>query len=388
MAITGKTYNQLLGMAIDTVSTKAGIVLNTKVGSVVRAILEAVTLLVFYLQSLVLAVQNLQRAATATGADLVSWFADFGFVMLTATYNTGQATFTRFTPNASAPLVAVGTIVQASAGNIQYQVVADATNGAFSATLNGYPVAANASSVIATIQAVLPGTSSNLSAGALNQFVSNLPGLDTVTNASAIANALDAETPTAARLRFVLWLNGLSKATSAAIDAAIANVQQGLYWTKLENLNFDGTAHAGWFTVICQDGSGGLATALFNAISASINLTRPFTVGFALATPTNIGINVVMTAVLPATLSAPAATAAKASAVTAVGLYINGLQTGATVPWIRVADVAIDAMIASLAPLGVGTSGISVNAVTLNGASLDVAIASNATARAGSVAVS
>jgi len=73
---------------------------------------------------------------------------------------------------------------------------------------------------------------------------------------------------------------------------------------------------------------------------------------------------------------------------TAVAIYINGLTFGQTVPWLRCADVAINAMTTYLAALNYVTSGISVNAVTLNTVAADFAIAFNATARAGTVTVS
>jgi hypothetical protein len=256
------------------------------------------------------------------------------------------------------------------------------------AALNGYQLPANQASISPTVQALVAGTSSNVLAGSINQMVTNLPGFDLVTNASPINNAKDAESDAAALLRFASWFSSLSKATKAAIAAAIMGVQQGLSFLLLENQTFSGATQQGFFTAIVQDGSGGMTLQELINVQNAIDLSRPFTVGFAAQGPNDTSINVAMTAVLPSAVTVGDAASAKTAAQNAVAAYINGLAFGQTVPWLRCADVAIDAMITYLAALNYVTSGISVNAVTLNGAAADAAIAFNATARAGTVAVS
>lgn len=389
MAITTRTFNDFLSSALNIVSTKANAALDTRVGSVIRAMYEASATQWLFLQSMILKVQTMQRGATSTGDDLVSFYADFGFSMLPATLNTGQATFSRYQANASAPIIPVAALVQASLGNIQYQVVADATNPAYVPAVNGYQLPANALSVTVSVQAVAAGTASNLLAGALNQLVTPLPGIDTVTNASPINNAKDAESEAASRVRFVAYITGgLIKATAAAIDSAIAGVQQGLNWLKLENQNFDQSAHLGFFTVVAQDGSGTLPAATSTAISQAIEATRGFTIGFNLQPPTTITANVAATAVLPAGLDAGTAAGAKTAAQNAVASYINGRSIGKSLEIERVSKAAIDAMIAYLAALGIDTGDVSLNGMTLNGAASDLACGATAIIRAGTVVVS
>jgi hypothetical protein len=388
VGISTRSYNDFLSSALAIVATKAKAILDTRVGSLVRAVFEAATAQWLYLQTLILQVQAIQRGATSKGADLDSFLADFSFMRLPATYDTGPVTLTRLSPNASAPVAPVGAIVQSSLGNIQYQIVADASNGSYVAALNGYQLPTNQASISPTVQALAAGTASNVLAGAINQMVTNLPGFDLVTNASPINNAKDAESDAAALLRFASWFSSLSKATKAAISAAIMGVQQGLSFLLLENQTFSGTTQNGFFTTIVQDGSGGITSQALINIQNAIDLSRPFTVGFAAQAPTNTAINAAMTAVLPSTVSIGDAASAKTSAQNAVATYINGLAFGQTVPWLRCADVAIDAMITYLAALNYVTSGISVNVVTLNGTAADAVIAFNATARAGTIVVS
>lgn len=388
MPITLRQFADVLTSMVNAVTTKAKAPVDTTVGSAVRAILEASALQDSYLLGQVLAVQNIQRAATATGLDLDSFFADFAFTRLPATQALGQVTFTRLSPNASAPTIAVGTLVQAPLGSIQFTVIADATQTGYNSALSAYVMPANTATVTATVQAVVAGTTSNVLAGAISQIASSVPGVDQVTNGLAFSSAINAESDTAARIRFAAYIVGQSKSTSAALDAAIAGTKQGLNWIKLENLNPDSSTHLGWFSVIAQDGTGTLTTAETAAITAALNTTRAFTVGYTLATPPNVATTIVMTAVLPAAVTTPDAIAAKAAGAAAITAYVGALSIGQNVEWLRCASVAIDAMVAYLAPLGYATAGVSVNGVTVNGVAGDLTIATTSIAHLASVTVS
>src|SRR5882724_369590 len=104
----------------------------------------------------------------------------------------------------------------------------------FSATNNGYLIAAGASSVVASTQALVSGTSGNAALGAINKIGSPLSGIDFVSNGVAFANGSDSESDDDLKQRFALFLLGLSRATKLAVLSAIADVQTGLLVNVVE----------------------------------------------------------------------------------------------------------------------------------------------------------
>lgn len=374
MPIQIRQYADMVESALAAVSTKSGVPLNLDPGSIVRALLEAALLQDLYQQVLLLQVQAAGRASTATGADLDSYFEDFDFPRLPATHDVGQATFSRFTANGSSPTVPVGATIQSNAGQITYVVVADPFNPDYDMILSGYPIPPDGTSVTTTIQAVEPGTASNVIAGILTVLTSAIPGVDEVVNLQPINNAKDAETDTAYRARFVQFLNSLSKATAGAIDAAIEKVQQGLSWIKLENQTPTGAARPGFFSVVAEDGSGSLPTATHDAIASAVEAVRPFTVGFGVFAPSIVEVDVSMTAILASDADEAKARAAIKNAVSS---YLVGRGIGATVYFSRIVQLAIDASADVLA----------VECVLLNGTPGDVVVGPTQIARPGQILV-
>src|SRR5579875_239312 len=214
------------GMAAGVQGASSALI-DLTVGSVLRAVLEANASLALWLQWLIVQVLSVTRATTSNGPDLDSWMADYGITRLPAVAATGSVTFARFTPGIAA-LVPVGTVVRSTDGSESFAVVADATNAAYSAASNGYLVAAAASAVNATVQAVTPGAAGNVQAGGITVLAAAIAGIDTVVNAGALTNGMDAESDTALRARFSSWAASLSRATPVAIRFAAAGVQQNV----------------------------------------------------------------------------------------------------------------------------------------------------------------
>lgn len=374
MPIQLRQYADMVSSALAAVGAKSSVQIDLSAGSVVRAILEAALLQDLYLQVVALQVQAAGRASTASGADLDSYYADFAFPRLPASFDVGQATFSRFTANGSSPTVPVGATIQSNAGQISYAVVADPSNPAYSQALSGYLMPANGTTVTATVQAVQAGTASNVLIGLLTVLTSAIPGIDQVVNLQPINNAIEAETDTAYRARFIQYLNSMSKATATAIDAAVEKVQQGMSWIKLENQTPDGGIRQGFFSVIAEDGSGGLPTATHDAIALAVDAVRPFTVGFGVFAPTIVPVVVAMTAIL-----APGSDgAATRSAIqNAVSTYILGLGIGGTVYLSRIVQLAIDS----------SASVIAIENITLNSSPTDIVVGPTQIARPGQLLV-
>lgn len=337
-------------------------VLNFNIGTVFRALGEAVSGIALWLQGLILQLLALTRASTSTGSDLDSWFADFGFSRLAASYATGSVTFSRFTPTSQA-VVPVGTVVQTTDGSQQFTVNTDTTNPAYSATLGGYVLAASTASVTVTVTAVTAGTGANVLANTITQLSQSVPGVDTVTNAAAFTNAVDAETDANALARFQTWLLSLSKATKAAIGNAITSLQQGLTYTINENYNYAGTYQPGHFSVVVDDGSGTPSDSLISTVYNAIDAVRGFTITFDVNKPVVVHANVVMTIT---TATGYTHSAITALVQTALQTYINSLPLGTALAYSRLAQVAYDA----------STAVTNVTGVTLNGATADLAATS------------
>lgn len=278
MTIPSKTFAQLITDMTTQWANAVGVTPALEPGDMLLAIFEAAAGQVVFLQGQAQLINNVSRAQTSTGADLDSFYAQFSFTRLPATYNTGQVTFGKLSPSASQALVPAGTIVQTPGGATQYQAVADTTQPTWSASLNAYVMAPGQTSLTATVQALVAGTGPNVSAGALSQIASSVPGIDTVTNGAAINNAVNAESDTAFRARFVLYLAGLARATEGAILSAIAGVQQNLQVNLLENETPSGATQLGQFTAVIDDGSGSPPSSLIISIQNAVNAVRGFTI--------------------------------------------------------------------------------------------------------------
>lgn len=358
MALTTYTFNQIVSGIAAATQAAASSLLDFGVGSILRALAQAVAGQFLWLQAIILQVLTLTRAATSVGADLDSWCADFGFTRLPATAATGQVTFSRFTATQQA-VVPVGATVQTSDGSQTFAVTLDTGNSAYNAGLGGYVILANTASVNVPVQAVAGGSGGNAQAGAISVITSPIIGVDTVTNGAAFLNGADAEPDADFRARFVLYLASLSKGTKAAIGSAVRGVQQGLNYTITENQNYNGTANQGYLYVVVDDGTGQASSDLLARVNAAIDAVRPFTSNFGVFAPAIVTANVGMTVT-----SAPGFNHATVVGNVGVALtnFLNRLTLGVSVPYTQLASVAY------------GVAGVqNVIGVTLNGGTFDLA---------------
>lgn len=372
MALQTFSFSQIVSSIATGMQASASAVLNFTAGSVLRAIAEAVAAIVLWLQAIILQVLTLTRASTSAGADLDSWFADFGFERLTASKATGQVTFSRFTATQQA-VVPVGATVKTTDGSQTFAVTVDTSNSAYNAGLGGYVLPANTASVNVPVQAAVAGAAGNVQAGSITVITSAI-GVDTVTNAAAFLNGADAESDPASRARFVLYLASLSKATKTAIGSAILGVQQGLNYTITENEDYDSTVDNGYFYVVVDDGTGHASSDLLASVSAAIEAVRGFTIRYGVFAPSLVTADVAM-----AISSAPGFNHATVVGNVGAALtnFLNSLKLGVSVPYTQLASVAY------------GVAGVSnVSGILLNGGTAD--LASNAKTRivAGAMTIS
>lgn len=339
-------------------------------GSITLAFGQATTGAFLWLQGLVATVLLLTRAATSSGSDLDSWMADYFFTRLPAVPSTGQATFSRFTPTLQA-VVPVGQLISTGPGGIQFIVTQDATNPAYNATLGGYVLAPATASVTVPIQAQTAGAAGNVLANTITSFVSPIPGVDSVTNASPLTSGADSESDTAFRSRFQLYILSLREGTVAAIRFAVLSIRQGLTCQVLENLTPSLTTDNGFITVLIDDGSGNPSGTLITSASLAVDAVRAAGIRFGVIGPT-IQTNTIACTVVSQISSKHSADIA--AAIAALTNYVNTLPVGTVLVWARLYQVAFDSSPNIVGVTGLllngGTSDRATNAVHVNKSSL------------------
>jgi hypothetical protein len=298
-----KTFTQMLQDWAAAVQGVCATLLDFAIGSILRAIAEAQGGAGLWLESLILRLlvtTRLSTAVAAAGANnsvgpaVDSFVADFGLTRLPAVSATGSVTFARFTPT-NAATIPVGALTQTADGTQTFAVVADTTQSAYNPTLNAYVIPASTASITATVQAVNGGTAGNISAGTLTVLQTGISGVDTVTNASAFANGVNAETNGALAARFIAFINSLSKATLGAFGYAILSLQYGLQYQLIENKDYNGAADNGMVTVIIDDGSGATPSGTITAAWSVINAVRAAGIRIGVYAATKLTANVVVT---------------------------------------------------------------------------------------------
>lgn len=373
MAITAKSFSQLVSDQVAAVQGAASGLVDLTVGSILRSVVEANAAVILWLQGLILQLLSITRASTSAGADLDSWFADYGFTRLGAVGATGSVTFSRFTPTAAAT-IQVGTLVQTGDGAQQYAVVADGTNPAFDVSTNSYTIAAGVTSLAVAVQAVTTGSGGNAAAGQINTLAQALPGIDTVTNAAPLSNGADAESDAAARSRFVAYIANLSRATKAAVAYAVTSIQQGVLYSLTENQDYAGNPKIGYFYVVADDGTGAPTSDFLATVYAAVDAVRPVTSTFGVFAPVVTTANVNMTITTDPAYSHPTLVATVQAALVA---YINSLTVGQSLPYSRLAQIAYSA----------SPGVLNVTATTLNSGTSDLVVDSQHVIKAGTVVV-
>ena len=373
MAITTQDFTTLVRNQVTAIQGAAKVLVDMTVGSILRAVVEANAAVILWLQGLILQLLAITRAATSSGADLDSWVGDFGLTRLAAVAASGQVSFARFTPSQQA-VVPVGTTIQTGDGSQQFAVTLDTTNPTYSASLGGYVLAAGVASINVPVAAVTAGAGGNVSAGQINTLTQALPGVDTVSNAAAFTNGVDAESDAALRIRFIAFVASLSKATKGAVGYAITSLKQGVIYTLVENQQYNGTTDYGYFYVVVDDGTGSPGSTFLSNVSNAIDAVRGVSIRFGVFAPVVVTANAGMTITTAAGYDHNAVVAL---VVAALQSYINGLTLGQTLTYSRLAQVAYDA-----------SPGVTnVTAVTLNGGTADVSATSKQVIKAGTLTV-
>jgi uncharacterized phage protein gp47/JayE len=337
MGLPSKTFQQFVDSMVAQWTASLGFPPTLPDGDPLLALMQTTAAQLVFMQAQVQLVNAVARAQTSTGADLDSFYAQFGFTRLPAQAAEGPVVFSNATPATAVVLVPVGTVVQTIGGAIQYAVVADTNQPTFDPIQNAYVLQVGQSSLTATAKALVAGSSYNVTVGQLAQIGTPVPGINSVTNTETITNGADAESDAAFRSRFVLYINSLSKATYGAIVSAITSVQQGLEYDLEENVDITGAPHPGEFVAAIDDGTGAPSSALITAIFNAVDAVRGFTImPQVIAAPVNTVSIVIVIKVASGFVSATVETAVQNAIITVV----NNGQIGAPLYVSDVIDAA------------------------------------------------
>ncbi len=363
-----KTLQQFVGDMTTAYGSSLEILPNLQPGDPELAVFEATGTQDVFLESLLQIIWTAARASTASESDLDSFCADFNFYRLAATTAQGTVTLSALSAPVVQVPIATGVLVQTPGGAIQYQLIADTTQPAWSPALNSYVLPAGQLSINATAQATVAGSADNVQPGQLTQFATGVAGIATVTNGAAITNGLDQESDIAFRARFIQYLASLSKATLGAILFAVNSVQQSLSTLPLENTAVNFTPMLGTNTIIVDDGSGNPPATLLNNIQAAVNGVRAFGIQVNVKGPSTINCVISLSAV---TSSKPTETSAtiQSNIQNAVLNYINGIELEDNLQTVYINDIVT---VATASDPNVMT--VTLGSVTINGAAADLSI--------------
>ena len=355
MSLASQDFTTIVRNQVTAIQAKARQFMDFSVGSILLAISETNAAVILWLQSLLLQLLATTRAATSTAADQDSWVADYGITRLAALSATGSVTFSRYTATQQA-VVPIGASVQTTDGTQTFTVTTDTTNTAYSATLLGYVINGGVSSVTVPVIATNAGIVGNVAISTITLLGQSIPSVDTVNNALAFTNGVDAESDIALRARFIAYLSSLSKATKSAIGYAITSVQSGIVYTLVEDQDYNGATDYGYFYVVFDDGSGNPSANLISTVSNAVDASRPVGTRFGVFGPTLVTVTVVASLTVSAGYTLATV---DAIARTAVLNYINALTLGQTLAYTKLAQIIYES-----SPGITNVTGLQVNAAT------------------------
>lgn len=354
-----RSFNALVQTIAAGIQGRAAQLIDLTVGSPLRAIIEAVAGVALWLQAFALQVLAVSRLATSTGTDVDSFVGDFGLTRLGQSLASGPLTFTRFSPAATSPFVPVGATVQTSDGSQTVTVVADTTNPNFSASLGGYSMPLSATTLTVLGQAQATGPTGNIAPGTATVMTSPITGIDQVSNSLAFTGGQLAETDSALKARFVLFILGLSRGNIYGVESALANLNVSIAYTITDQKTYAGVFTPGFFYVVVDDGSGMPSSAFLLAATNAVNSVRPLGVNFSVFSPSLLAANINM---ILTTAAGYNHTAVVNQVLALLNANILALGLGAGLPYSLLAAWAFSVP-------GVTNA----SAITLNGTMADVA---------------
>lgn len=383
MALPQFSLAQLQALYFSQYSAVANVPANTDEGSSVWSIGNAGALLGLNLQQLAIYVDAISRLGTSTGADVDSFVNPFGIERIAATYATGPVVFTAPSVAQQQIIVPVGGQVS-TPGGLVFTVIADTTNAAYSAALNGYPINIGSQSVTATVECTVAGTVGNVQAGQITQPFNGtasppITGISTFNNAVAFTNAEPAETDQQLIVRFAKAQSTGVVGTDNALAAAVLGVQPGLTYSIGDGLNSGGGAAAATVSVYVNilGQSAAPPATLIAEVQAALQGAKAGGVAATAYAPTLDAVAVSATIHMPTSLSAAQVTSVQSACSAAVTAYLNNIGLSPTggsteADYITVASLLLTTLQAQVQAITGSIAGAKVDSVQLNSGTADI----------------
>jgi hypothetical protein len=270
-----RSFNQIVTNISTGIQGRSSRLVDFSQGSPLRAIAEGFAGLFLWFQALVLLLLQAMRLSTASGVDVDTFVGDFQVYRIQSQAASGTVVLSRRSISKVSAFVPVGALFQTRSGGLQYRVTANPTFVGWSASLNGYTLAANVASITVPIVALVAGVNGNVIAGSITQFASPITGFDDVINPAALLNGFDSEPDQRLKDRFAAFILGLSRGDYFGTEYAILSTGVTVQWTLTEDFDYAGNWHPGYYYVVADDGSGTPSSDFMTAIVAAVNSVRP-----------------------------------------------------------------------------------------------------------------
>jgi uncharacterized phage protein gp47/JayE len=369
-----KTFAEIVNQMTTAIQAAAKVnlqeVINLTPGSVTLAEVESVAGVTLWLQGQIVKLLAISRLSTCGGPgasyspDVDSFIADYDLIRLPAVHTTGNVTVSRFS-NTNQAVILIGQQFKSSTTGLVFSAIADSSNPYYISGMSAYVIPSGTSSINVLVQCNTIGSVGNVASGSIDTIVNPIIYVDTVTNTVPFDNGSDEETDDEVKLRFVLYINGLSKATLIALEAALAGLQENIEYNVVENMDYHTDAiRLGYFYAIIDDGSGDPPDSLMTAAYDVLNATRGLTIFFEVYRPVIVQVTVTATITVPiGTDTAPLIL----SVAEAIESYIASLQIGETFYYSKIEYICY-----SVSPNVI----VNVHSVFLNGGTSDLIVTS------------
>lgn len=394
MTLPQKQFDDFVNDQAAAMQASSSSLLDFSVGSILRALIEANAGNALWLEGLCTTLLAVTRLTTSHGEDVDTFVEQFGLERNAATPAFGEVTFSRFTTTTQATIAAgtldpgtlnlltQGALVYSSANQVTYSVYADDSNPNYDPDLNAYVVPIDTASIDVPVIAITAGAVGNVFSNQITTIASVIVGIDTVTNDQPFSNGENQESDSALKIRFVLYLNSLSKATEQAIEAAVAGVEGVARYKIVENEDILGNVLLGFFYVVIDDGSGAASGTLLSNVQTAVGLVRGLTIAYSIYAPDPVPISISAHVFTDGTI--PDDTV-QTAALDALESYITDLGFDSLIAYSEIPRIIYD--------VNTSLSGnkyspiINVNNYTLNGGTSDITLVGREIATDGTLTV-
>lgn len=329
------SFDQLVQNQQASLTSLSSIFTDFQEGSILKSLIETNAGNSIWIQALISALLAVTRLQTSSGNDVDTFIQQFGFIRPPATASTGLVTFSRTITTSVSYIPASTTILQTSSSpSIQFTTTIDTTNPNYDPTTNSYVMSISTSSINVPVICLQTGSIGNVAAGQITVINSPLINVPSVNNGSPFTNGSDVATDEQTKIDFVLYLQGLSRATYLAIAFAVVNTpsygQQITRYQIIENKDESGNTLYGFFFIVVDDGTGSPSSSLINAVKSNLEFYRGLSIMYDVIGPSVTTMTIVMTLTINQSSDTPLQTEVTTNVKNALISYINGLPIGGT----------------------------------------------------------